>query len=873
MLPREAFHLFFHSFIHVLCGTFQTSWEKKKIVLTVFDPSHLALPVVEALPRLREALSYRPVVVLEAAPGAGKSTLAPLALLTESWLGGQRILMLEPRRIAARASAERMAALLGEKVGETVGYRMRLDSRVGPKTRIEVVTEGVLTRMLQDDAALDGVGLVIFDEFHERSLQADLGLALILQAQQMLRDDLRVLIMSATLEGLPLAEGLDADVVRSAGRMHPVEVRYQPPGRDVPLECHCAGVTRRALAEEAGDILVFLSGKREIQRVAAMLERSGAEVLPLHGEMSLAEQHAVLAPRHDRRRVILATNIAETSLTIEGVRIVIDAGLMRVSRFDPGSGMTRLVTQRVSRANAEQRRGRAGRLGPGLCIRLWDEGEQARLAAQAEPEVLRADLLPLALELAAWGAGPDELFWLDPPPAALLDQAGDVLHGLGALDAEGHITMHGRLLARMPLHPRLGHMLIEGERIGHGALACELAALLGERDPLRSTTGRAGVDLHLRLDAVRHGGRALPATASVDEGARARIRQSARDLAQRMKIRLAEEARDEAALGLLVALAYPDRIAQARAGQPGRFVMANGRGAILDAADGLAREPWLAIAHLDGERKEARVFLAAALKAADIETVFADQITTVEEVVWDTREQAVSARRQRRLGALLLEDRPLAQPSVEQVRMTLLDGIRQAGLGCLPWQPRHAQWRGRVMLLREALGEAWPDVSDAALLERLEGWLGPWLDGMSRLAHLDRLDLDAALRGMLEWSHQQVLEQLAPSHLEVPSGSRIALDYTPCLEEKGLPVLAVKLQELFGLLDTPRIAQGRVAVMIHMLSPAQRPVAVTRDLASFWCGPYQDVRKDLRGRYPKHPWPEDPLTATPTRRTKNRLAD
>ncbi|MEW6765752.1 MAG: ATP-dependent helicase HrpB [Pseudomonadota bacterium] len=864
----------------------------------MFDPSHIALPVVEALPRLKEALSHRPVVVLEAAPGAGKSTLAPLALLSESWLGGQRILMLEPRRIAARASAERMAALLGEKVGDTVGYRMRLDSRVGPKTRIEVVTEGVLTRMLQDDAALEGVGLVIFDEFHERSLQADLGLALTLQAQQMLRDSLRVLIMSATLEGLPLAEGLDAVVVRSAGRMHPVEVYYRPPGRDVPLEGHCAGVVRRTLAEEEGDILVFLPGKREIQRVAdlcrselardtgygsracasfesagSLLQREDVDILPLHGEMSLAEQHAVLDPRHDRRRVILATNIAETSLTIEGVRIVIDAGLMRVSRFDPGSGMTRLVSHRVSRANAEQRRGRAGRLGPGLCIRLWDESEQGRLASQAEPEILRADLLPLALELAAWGAGPGELFWLDPPPATLLDQAGDVLHGLGALDVEGHITAHGRLLARMPLHPRLGHMLIEGDRLGHGALACELAAMLGERDPLRSTAGRPGVDLHSRLEAVRHGARAVPATIGVDEGARARIRQSARDLARRLKIRLSEQASDDAALGLLVALAYPDRIAQARAGQPGRFVMANGRGATLDVADALAREPWLAIAHLDGERKDARVFLAAAVSVADIETVFADQIATVEEVVWDVREQAVSARRQRRLGALLLEDRPLAQPSAEQVRMTLLDGIRQAGLGCLPWQPRHAQWRGRVTLLRSVLGEDWPDVSDKALLENVEAWLGSWLDGVSRLSHLGRLDLDAALRGMLDWSRQQALDQLAPTHIAVPSGSRIALDYTPCLDEQGPPVLAVKLQELFGLLDTPRIAQGRVPVMIHMLSPAQRPVAVTKDLASFWRGPYQDVRKDLRGRYPKHPWPEDPFTATPTRRTKNRLAD
>ncbi|MGD9708886.1 MAG: ATP-dependent helicase HrpB [Halothiobacillaceae bacterium] len=839
-----------------------------------FDPARIDLPIVDVLPELRDALAASGVVVLEAAPGAGKSTVVPLALRDVGWLGGQRIIMLEPRRIAARAAAERMAELLGEPVGGVVGYRMRMESRVGPTTRIEVVTEGVLTRMLQDDAALDGVGLVIFDEFHERSLQADLGLAFTLQARQMLREDLRVLIMSATLEGLPLEDRLQARVVRSAGRMHPVEVRHQPPMRDQPLESHCAAVVRRALAMDAGDILVFLPGKREIQRVATGLgELAGVDVLPLHGDMSLAEQHAVLEPRHERRRVILATNIAETSLTIEGVRVVVDSGLARVSRFDPGSGMTRLVTQRISRANAEQRCGRAGRLGPGVCIRLWGEGDHMSLPAQAEPEIQRADLLPLALELAQWGAGPEELFWLDPPPAALLDQALEVLHGLGALDPEGHITPHGRELARMPLHPRLGHMLMEGDRLGHGGLACELAALLGERDLLRGAgRERPPADLALRIEALRRGSAALPGGLVLDEGVRVRVRQSARDLARRMRIELAGAAGDVHAAGLLVALAYPERVAQGRMGQPGRFVLANGRGALLDTADALARAPWLAIAHLDGHtdgvRREARVFLAAGLTLNDIEEAFAARIEDVEEVAWDGREQAVMARRQRRLGALVLEDRPLPKPDPERVRTALLEGIRQAGLACLPWQARHQQWRGRVALLRRTLGEVWPDVSDAALLASLDDWLAPWLDGMTRLSHLDRLDLDAALQSLLPWDKRQEFDRLAPTHLEVPSGSRIALDYSPVLEGGGLPVLAVKLQELFGLLETPRIAQGRVPVMIHMLSPAQRPVAVTQDLASFWRGPYQDVRKDLRGRYPKHPWPENPLTATPTRRTK-----
>ena len=843
----------------------------------MFDPDRIDLPIVVVLPELKTCLSETVRGVLEAAPGAGKSTLVPLALLGESWLGAQKIIMLEPRRIAARAAAERMAELLGETTGQTVGYRMRMESKTGPGTRIEVVTEGVLTRMLQEDPALEGIGAVIFDEFHERSLQADLGLALTLQAQSMLRDDLRVLIMSATLEGLPLAERMEARVVRSAGRMHPVEVRHQPPARDLSIEAHAAAAVRRVLAEEEGDILVFLPGKREIQRVAEQLHGKGADILPLHGEMSLAEQHAVLEPRHERRRVILATNIAETSLTIEGVRVVVDAGLMRVSRFDPGSGMTRLVTQRISKANAEQRRGRAGRLGPGLCIRLWSESEHASLPAQMEPEIRRADLLPLALELAIWGARPDELFWLDPPPEVLLCQAGDVLRGLGALDDAGHVSTHGRELARMPLHPRLAHMLVEGERLGQGALACELAALLSERDLLRSEGGqRVAVDLALRIEALRRGGSVLPAGLRLDEGARSRIRQSARDLMRRLKTRANGDEESLVHVGLLLALAYPDRLAQARPGQPGRYLLANGRGALIDPADPLAREPWLVIAHLDGHmdstRREARAFLAAAITIEDIGRVFVERIETIEEVVWDTREQAVSAHRRRRLGALVLDDRPLDKPDPDRVRAVLLEGIRQLGLDCLPWQPRHAQWRGRVALLRRVLGDNWPDLSDVALMDGLDDWLAPWLDGMSRIAHLPRLDLDPCLRAMLDWSSQQELDRLAPTHIEVPSGSRIAIDYTLCMDGDAPPVLAVKLQELFGLQDTPRIAQGRVAVMIHMLSPALRPVAVTQDLASFWRGPYQDVRKDLRGRYPKHPWPDDPLTAIPTRRTKAAMA-
>ncbi len=830
-----------------------------------FDFEAIDLPLVPLLPRLREVLREPGVLVLEAAPGAGKSTLVPLALLGQPWLNDRRVLMLEPRRIAARAAAERMAALLGEPVGRTVGYRMRMERRISAATRIEVVTEGVLTRMLQEDAALEGVGAVIFDEFHERSLEAELGLALTLQARQCLREDLRLILMSATLAGLPLAERLHACVLQSPGRMHPVEVRYQPPAGHGPLEGHGAAVVRRVLASEEGDVLVFLPGRREIRKVAAALGAlAGVDVLPLHGELRLAEQHAVLAPRPGRRRVILATNIAETSLTIEGVRVVVDSGLMRVAAFDPGSGMSRLETVRISRAQAEQRRGRAGRLGPGLCIRLWGEGEQASLQAQAEPEMRRADLLPLALELALWGAPPAELFWLDAPPGARLAQAMEVLRGLGAVDAAGAITPHGRRLARMPVHPRLGHMLIEGQRLGHGLLACELAALLGERDMLQGELGlRPPADLALRIEALQRGEAALPAGIRLDQGLRERIRESARDLARRLSIARQEEASDGEALGLLLALAYPERLAQGRPGQAGRFVLASGGGALLDAADPLAHAPWLACAELEGERREARVFLAASLSQAQIERLFGPRIETLEQVEWSAREQAVTARRLRRLGALVLEDRPLSSPDPARVRQALLEGMAQAGLGCLPWQARHRQWRARVALLRRILGEDWPDLSEAALLARLEDWLAPWIEGMTRLDHLQRLDLDAALQGLLPWPLQREMEGLAPTHLVLPSGSRHALDYAPVLDGEGVPVLAVKLQELFGLQEGPRIVQGRVAVMIHLLSPARRPVAITQDLASFWRGPYQEVRKALRGRYPKHPWPEDPLAASP----------
>ncbi|MEW5838013.1 MAG: ATP-dependent helicase HrpB [Pseudomonadota bacterium] len=848
--------------------------------MSTFDFSALDLPIVEVLPKVLTQLAQNTRLVLEAAPGAGKSSLVPLALLGQAWLGASRILMLEPRRVAARATAERMAALLGESVGATVGYQMRMERRLSSGTRILVVTEGVLTRMLQDDPALEGVGAVIFDEFHERSLQADLGLALCLQAQQTLRDELRVLIMSATLQGELLAQRLDAALVQSEGRMFPVEVRYCPPARHAALETQVVALVRRALEESSADVLVFLPGKREIQRThdaLAACSLSAVQVLPLHGEMDVKAQHAALTRRDDQRRIILATNIAETSLTIEGVQAVVDAGLVRVAQFDPASGMTRLVTQKISHANAEQRRGRAGRLASGLCYRLWSESEHLALPPQAEAEIRRADMLPLALELALWGAQADELFWLDAPQSAALAQAGQLLQALGAVDGSGRITSYGRELAAMPLHPRLAHVLLQGVALGCADLACEVAALLSERELLRGAEVRFHTELALRLEVLRRGRAALAgmrADLAVDEAALAQARRVAEDLRRRLPKSAFNAGLDEdEAVGVLVALAYPERLAKASG--EGRFVMAGGRAAQLDRLDALSNKAWLAIAHValhEAQAGNARVFLAAPIAQQAVERHFARQIVAEERVEWDVRSAAVEASRQRRLGALVLEEKALAQPESGAVQKALLQGIRLAGWDALSWQERHVQWRGRVALLRHVQGESWPDVAEDALLATLESWLAPALQGMSRLAHLERVDLDAALRGMLVWSQASTLERLAPTHIEVPSGSRVALDYAPLLAGAGEPILAVKLQELFGLTQTPCIVDGRVPLLIHLLSPAQKPLAVTQDLASFWRGAYQDVRKDMRGRYPKHPWPEDPFSMPPTRLTKAKLA-
>ena len=835
-----------------------------------------ALPIDAILPSLRQALGERDEAVLEAPPGAGKTTRVPLALLDEPWLTGQGILMLEPRRLAARAAAERLAAELGEKVGDTVGYRIRLDSKVGPKTRIEVVTEGILTRRLQDDPALEGVGLVIFDEFHERSLDADLALALTLNGRELLRDTpLKVLVMSATLEGERLSALLDeAPVVRSEGRMFPVDLRWGRPWQAGEfIEPRVVQTVLQALADEPGSLLVFLPGQAEIRRVAEQLGEALAgrdEVLlcPLHGELELSAQRAAIEPAPPgKRKVVLATNIAETSLTIDGVRVVVDAGLARVPRFDPGSGMTRLETQRISRASATQRAGRAGRLEPGVCYRLWSEAQHEQLPAYGTAEILQADLAGLALQLGRWGVAPEELAWLDVPPAAAYAQARELLARLGALNDSGALNAHGQAMAELPAHPRIAHLLLRGQALGLGSLACDVAALLGERDILRG----AGADLHERtalLAGESAGNRA-------SRGAVQRAKQLARQFRGYLRGKPSEPVTDPEHprwLGALLAFAYPDRVARQRREGGGEYRLANGRAAQFGEPDALMKEPWLVVADLgsrQGQREE-RIYLAAALDAALFDTVLAEQVKVHDELDWDEREGVLRAERQRKVGELVLSREALPGLDAEARSRALLGLVRRKGLELLPWTPELRQWQARVNLLRrldlEGKGESeWPDVSDAALLASLEDWLLPYLGKVSRLAHFANLELPGILHGLLPWPLPQRLDELAPRTLQVPSGSNIRLDYS-----EFPPVLAVRLQELFGLADTPRIAGGRLAVKLHLLSPAQRPVQVTQDLANFWRSTYAEVKKDLKGRYPKHYWPDDPLIAEPTARAKPR---
>ncbi|HUG41200.1 MAG TPA: ATP-dependent helicase HrpB [Longimicrobiales bacterium] len=834
------------------------------------------LPVAAAIPAVRAALASPGAAVLVAPPGAGKTTVVPLALLEEGWAAESRIIVLEPRRLAARAAADRMAWLLGEEEpGGTVGYRVRNDTRVGPGTRIEVVTEGVLTRMLQSDAALEGVGLVVFDEFHERSLHADLGLALTLQTRAVLRPDLRVLVMSATLDAAPVAALLgEAPVVRSEGRTHPVETRWRKAPVEGWIEPAVVRSVLGALDREEGDVLVFLPGAAEIRRTERGLGEAGlpasVTVHTLFGALPRGAQERAIAPSPPgTRKVVLATSIAETSLTIEGVRVVVDAGLMRVPRFDPGTGMTRLETVRVTRDAADQRRGRAGRVAPGVCYRLWTRAEERGLVPHRRPEIQDADLAPVALELAAWGAAPEELRWLDPPPDAAYRQSLELLRGLEALGDDDAITDHGRRMVSFGLHPRLAHMALRGAEGGAAEAAAALAALLSERDILRGPGRAADADLRLRLDVLR--GRS-PAGHEVDRGALRSVREDARRIAGRLEPGVLEDppsAGDGARApspGLLVALAYPDRIARRRAGERGRFLLRNGRGARFLEPQALEGEDWLAVAEVEGRGAEARIFRAAPLTLEEIEAWFGARIEETAEVAWDGAAARVVSRRVRRLGALTLGEAPLRDPPPDAVAAALLEGVRAAGAAALPWGADTTQLRERLELLHRLEPERWPSSSEAELTATLDAWLAPFLAGLTRLEDLRKVDLAAALLARLPRELRSKLDALAPTHVEVPSGSRIRVDYA----DPGAPVLAVRLQEVFGMLETPRIAGGRVPLTMHLLSPARRPVQVTQDLASFWREGYFEVRKDLRGRYPKHAWPEDPLRAEPTRRTKPR---
>lgn len=836
------------------------------------------LPIEDVLQAIRRALGDGPNAMLTAPPGAGKTTRVPLALLNAPWLSGKKLLLLEPRRLAARAAAHRMAEVLQEYVGETVGYRMRLETKVGPTTKIEVVTEGVLTRLLHQDPSLEGYGIVLFDEFHERSLQGDIGLALCLEAQRLFRPDLRLLIMSATLDCGPVVDLLGrAPLVTCEGRMFPVETRYLDQPLTGRLDVAVSRLVRQSLSKDHGSLLVFLPGMADIRRVERLLLDSNVDhsvqIAPLHGNLPQDIQDVAIRPTAPgRRKVVLATSIAETSLTIDGIRVVVDAGLVRIPRYDPRSGLTRLETKRVTKDSAEQRRGRAGRLEEGICYRLWTEKEQAVLVPHRPPEILEADLTPLMLDLAQWGAhDPADLSWITPPPAGAVAQARDLLMQLGAFSADGRPTDHARRMAELPLHPRLAHMMLRAVPLGLADLACEVAALLSERDLLHGPRERQSADLRVRLDILRrqYDSIGLEVNRAVVDRVRRTARLWRRQLT-REPSREVENNKDDysSSAGRLVALAYPDRIARRQSDREGRYHLVNGRGARFKTADPLAREPFLVIVDLDGADQWSEINLAAPISQKDIESLYYDRFVEEEVVTWDETLHSVRALRRQRLGAMILLEELVSSPDVKKIKDKLLQGIHKAGLEILSFGHPLRQWRTRVMWLRriDEHQSEWPDLSDETLLQTLDQWLGPYLTGIATLDRVKRLDLTVPLHALLTHQQQRRLDHLAPTHITVPSGSRLPLDY----EQAESPVLAVRLQEMFGCKDTPRVADGKIPVILHLLSPAKRPVQVTQDLGGFWKRAYQDVRKELRGRYPKHHWPDDPISAAPTAKAKQR---
>lgn len=829
------------------------------------------LPVDEAIPAVCAALSTSLSAVLRAPPGAGKTTHVPLALLNEPWLAGSRIIVLEPRRLATRSVAARMSQLLNERAGETVGYRVRRDTKVGPRTRIEVVTEGILTRMIQSDPTLEGIGLLIFDEFHERSIHADTGLALALHSRTLVRPDLRILVMSATLDGARVSGLLeDAPVITSTGRTYPVELHYSTRTDIRAMPAAVASKVMQALSDDDGDVLVFLPGGAEIRRVTSLLAgrvSGNVRIEQLYGDLPQDRQDAAIMPSlRGARKVVLSTPIAETSLTIEGVSVVIDSGFARAPRFSARSGMSRLETVRISRASADQRAGRAGRTRPGKCYRLWDAHEQHHLVAQYPAEILQADLAPLVLELAVAGIKDGTtLRWLDTPPGAAVEQATQLLLMLGALDDGGRATLRGREMAALPVHPRLARMIIAARAMLAGALACDIAAILEERDFVRGANGPPDADIEIRLELLRSPGsaRAMHGV-EVDVALARRVASESAALKRQLGIIDAGDTRGVSA-GLVLAQAYPDRIAQARGDSAdGRFLLRNGRGATLTHPQGLSTAAYIVAGELDGDARAARIFLGAEISRGDVEMHFGDQFERDEMVEWDDATRSVRARRRERLGAIVLKEERLSEPDPRAVTSVLLDVVRREGIASLPWRDEARTRRERIAFLRTRHSE-WPDVSDDALLARLDEWLAPILAGRSSLAELPG-DLDRALMSMLDWEKKAQLDRLAPTHYVAPTGTRVGIDYS----DPSAPSIAIRLQEMFGVRATPTIDGGAVPLTVELLSPARRPVQVTRDLAGFWIGSYFDVRKDLRGRYPKHVWPEDPLTEPPTSRAKRR---
>jgi ATP-dependent helicase HrpB len=824
-----------------------------------FDPFSIDLPVKEIISETREHLAIQNTLIISAPPGAGKSTLLPLALMKESWLKGQKILMLEPRRLAAKSIAMRMASLLGEEVGQSIGYRIRFEKRVSKATRIEVLTEGILTRMLQSDNALEGVGMVIFDEIHERSLHADLALALCREAQDILRPDLRIMLMSATINSTELSDRLNAKVIESKGRQYPVNLIYTDASDVKLLPEITANTVVRAVKEQPGDTLVFLPGEGEIRKCEAFLKAQLSDfmIYPLFGMLASNQQQAAIMPdRQGRRKIVLATAIAETSLTIEGIHTVVDCGFSRVSRFDSKSGLSRLETIEISKDSADQRAGRAGRLGPGVCYRMWSLASHNRLKKHRIPEILEADLSSLVLEMAAWGVDDiQELTWLSPPPTAAIALASESLHELEALESD-RITEHGRQVQKLPCHPRIAHMLLKAKEEDLLPLATDLAALLEERDPLPRETG---IDINLRIEALRRHRKGDRTLRTLN-----RIEKVAASYRQLFNIKAENGPVDPYETGVILVQAYPERIAHASPGTNARFLMANGKQAMASHHDDLAHEPWLAIAHVDDRERGGKIFMASALNPQDLAPLVKER----ENIVWDTRKGRLIATKELRIGRIALQSKPLRQPDEEQVVNAISKAIEKEGSNLLNFSPELTQWQNRIMSLRKWQPDAeWPDVSTSELLKTNAVWLSPYLSRIRKSEDLGKIDLEEVLQNHLPWEKQTELDKLAPKHVIVPSGSKIRLQYQA---NGDAPVLAVRIQEVFGLLKNPTVNQGKLSVLMHLLSPASRPIQITSDLPSFWENTYFVVRKELKIRYSRHFWPENPLEAEATRGVKRR---